>query len=59
MDKFIDKFILCQICKLPEMVMQIADDKKLIGKCNSCGGTTLIDPKHKLTSYIIKNPPEN
>jgi translation initiation factor 5 len=59
LDKFIDKYVLCPKCKLPEMVLQLSPEKQLIGKCNSCGTTTELDKKHKMTTYIIKNPPEN
>jgi len=58
LDKFIDRFVLCPKCKLPEMVLQVTPKKSLTGKCNSCGNTAELDG-HKLSTYIIKNPPEN
>lgn len=59
LDKFIDKFIICDGCKYPEMYL-VSDPKKgVVGYCNSCNHVTAIDPKHKLTTYIKKNPPEN
>ena len=57
MDKFIDKYILCQNDKYPEMRI-IIDNGQVIGKCNSCGYLTKIDPAHKLTSYMLKHPPK-
>lgn len=27
-------------------------------KCKACGNTSIIDPKHKLSTFIIKNPPK-
>lgn len=59
LDKFIEKFILCSRCRYPEMYLQVRDDKEVIGNCNACGQVTVIDPKHKLTAYIKKNPPKN
>ena len=59
LDKFIDKYILCGKCKLPEPVLQVDAQNELISKCNSCGAITHMDKKHKLTTFIIKNPPEN
>lgn len=59
LDKFIDKFILCEKCKYPETFMQVDASKGLVGVCNACGHVTVIDPKHKLTGFIKKNPPEN
>lgn len=58
LDKFIDRFVLCPKCKLPEMVLQVTAKKSLTGKCNSCGHTAELDG-HKLSTFIIKNPPEN
>lgn len=27
-------------------------------KCKACGNTSIIDPKHKLSTFIMKNPPK-
>ena len=27
--------------------------------CKACGKISMIDPKHKLYSFIVKNPPDN
>ena len=59
LDKFIDKYVLCSKCKLPEPVLQINNNKELINSCNSCGNVAKMDTKHKLTSFILKNPPKN
>lgn len=56
LDKFIDKYILCPKCKLPEMHMQVVGDK-ITGKCDSCPFVGDLDSKHKLAAFIIKKPP--
>ena len=33
-------------------------NEKINGKCDSCPFNGEIDNKHKLTSYILKNPPD-
>ena len=59
LDKFIEKFILCEKCRYPEMYLQVDSKKGVSGICNACSHVSTIDPKHKLTSYIKRNPPEN
>ena len=59
LDKFIDKYICCPKCKLPEMHMQIQEGNKIIGKCDSCPFVGELDNKHRLAAFIIKNPPKN
>jgi translation initiation factor 5 len=56
LDKFIEKYICCPKCKLPEMHMQVIGDK-IQGKCDSCPFVGDLDNKHKLATFIIKNPP--
>jgi len=38
LDKFIDKYVVCQHCKYPELTMRV-DGKNLKSVCNSCGAT--------------------
>lgn len=60
LDRFIDKFILCAKCRLPEMFIALSEKKDhLVGTCYSCGHRNIIDQAHKLTSYILKYPPQN
>ena len=56
LDKFIDKYICCPKCKLPEMHMQVAGDR-ILGKCDSCPFVGDLDNKHRLAAFIIKKPP--
>jgi translation initiation factor 2 beta subunit (eIF-2beta)/eIF-5 len=40
LDKFIEKYICCPKCRLPELHLRIRGDKKrgeIHGKCESCG----------------------
>ena len=58
MDKFIEKYICCQKCKYPEMVLSVK--KGIIsGRCNACGTRNDLDNGHKLAAFIVKNPPGN
>lgn len=56
LDGFINKFVLCQSCKNPETEIQIK--KGVLQKdCKACGHLSMVDLRHKLSSYILKNPP--
>lgn len=57
LDVFINKFVLCSSCKNPETDIILLKDGNLTRDCKACGQRTLIDPRHKLCSYICKNPP--
>lgn len=57
LDGFIKKFVLCEQCDNPETVLKVK--KNLIGaSCKACGHIFTLDMRHKLTTFIIKNPPE-
>jgi len=57
LDGFINKFVLCGSCKNPETEITIKGKDDLERDCKACGKITPIDPKHKLYTYIVKNPP--
>lgn len=57
LDGFINKFVLCASCKNPETEIQIKEKDNLQRDCKACGHISKIDPRHKLYSYILKNPP--
>ena len=50
--EFIEDIILCTVCKLPEVVIEV-EKKQLIGKCNSCSETISYDKK--LNNKILKS----
>lgn len=56
LDGFIAKFVLCKKCKNPETVMEIKEDIKL--DCKACGQRSDVDPRLKLSSFIMKNQPK-
>lgn len=57
LDGFIKKFVLCEQCENPETVLKVK--KNMIGaSCKACGHIYTMDMRHKVTTYIIKNPPE-
>ncbi|EMG47938.1 Eukaryotic translation initiation factor eIF-5, putative [Candida maltosa Xu316] len=59
LDGFINKFVLCGSCKNPETEIVLKGKDSLERDCKACGKITLLDPKHKLYSFIVKNPPDN
>ena len=58
LDTFIDKFVLCGSCKNPETDLIITKNEEIIRDCKACGQRTIVDMRHKLTTFIIKNPPK-
>jgi len=58
LDGFIRKFVLCPECENPETNLTVLAKKGMINqRCIACGHQANIDMKHKLTTYILKNPP--
>ena len=56
---FIDKFVLCPSCKNPETDLYITKTQAIYRDCKACGHRQDVDMKHKLTTFILRNPPEN
>ena len=57
LDGFIKKFVLCEKCENPETVLKVK--RNMIGaSCKACGHIFTLDMRHKLTTFIVKNPPE-
>ncbi|KAJ1667555.1 eukaryotic translation initiation factor 5 [Coemansia sp. RSA 1813] len=57
LDGFIDRFVLCGSCKCPETDLVITRDQTIFKKCKACGKRSDVDMRHKLTTFILKNPP--
>lgn len=56
--KFIDMFVLCTNCNLPETDLKLKKNGNIIQACNACGTEALCDMTHKLCTYIANNPPD-
>lgn len=60
LDGFIKKFVLCPECENPETDLNVNPKKQTIGNsCKACGYRGMLDTRHKLCTFILKNPPEN
>jgi len=58
LDVFIEKFVLCASCKNPETDLIVTKSDFIIRDCKACGQQTKVDMRHKLTTFILKNPPK-
>jgi len=58
LDVFIDKFVLCTGCKNPETDLNILKDETILRDCKACGERAPVDMRHKLVTFILKNPPK-
>uniref|UniRef100_A0A671TFF6 Eukaryotic translation initiation factor 5 n=1 Tax=Sinocyclocheilus anshuiensis TaxID=1608454 RepID=A0A671TFF6_9TELE len=60
LDGFIHKFVLCFECDNPETDLHVNPKKQTIGSsCKACGNRGMLDTRHKLCTFILKNPPES
>jgi translation initiation factor 5 len=58
-DKFIEKYVLCPKCKLPEIRIFLKKEKSEIRcKCRACGTISKLDDKHKFSNHIKNFPPK-
>eukprot|EP00172_Hildenbrandia_rubra_P000563 Plantae.Rhodophyta-Hildenbrandia_rubra.ctg13.p1 GENE.Plantae.Rhodophyta-Hildenbrandia_rubra.ctg13~~Plantae.Rhodophyta-Hildenbrandia_rubra.ctg13.p1 ORF type:complete len:424 (-),score=127.96 Plantae.Rhodophyta-Hildenbrandia_rubra.ctg13:2931-4202(-) len=57
LQKFINMFVLCENCKLPETDLKVRKNGDIVQKCNACGCTSMCDATHKLCTFIKNNPP--
>uniref|UniRef100_A0A4W6D2K1 Eukaryotic translation initiation factor 5 n=1 Tax=Lates calcarifer TaxID=8187 RepID=A0A4W6D2K1_LATCA len=58
LDGFIRKFVLCPECDNPETDLHVNPKKQTIGtSCKACGYRGMLDTRHKLCTFILKNPP--
>jgi len=56
LSKFIDIFVLCPRCKLPEIKLSV-EGEKIVIDCAACGVNSVLKTAHKLATFIIKYPP--
>lgn len=50
--KYIDAFVLCPNCRLPETIYKIKNEI-IYHKCAACGAKEMVDMSHKLCTYIL------
>lgn len=55
---FIKKYVQCYSCGNPETIVKVRKECIFL-KCKACGHTSTVDMRDKLTTFIVKNPPEN
>ncbi|XP_023753986.1 eukaryotic translation initiation factor 5 [Lactuca sativa] len=55
---FIKKYVQCYGCGNPETEVLITKTQMVQLKCAACGFISDVDMRDKLTSFILKNPPE-
>ncbi|PIA31112.1 hypothetical protein AQUCO_05200006v1 [Aquilegia coerulea] len=58
LENFIKKYVQCKECKNPETEIIITKAQMLQLKCAACGFVSDVDMSDKLTTFILKNPPE-
>lgn len=56
LDGFISKFVLCKKCKNPETDVVIKDGR-IVLDCKACGQRSEVDPRLKLSTFILRNQP--
>merc|ERR1712217_988622 len=57
LDKFIQKYVLCAKCRLPEIDLAVKKEV-VVAKCRACGWRGQMDNEHKFAKYIVKHPPD-
>lgn len=57
LDGFISKFVLCKKCQNPETDVSIKNGRIFLD-CKACGQQSEVDPRLKLSSFILKQEPK-
>jgi translation initiation factor 5 len=52
MHRYIEKFVLCPNCGLPESEYKIKSDC-IFHRCKACGAKEMVDMSHKLCNFIL------
>lgn len=58
LEAFIKKYVQCYDCGNPETMVKIKREFITL-KCKACGFVSDVDMRHKVNTFILKNPPEN
>lgn len=59
LENFIKKYVQCYGCGNPETEILITKTQMIQLKCAACGFVSDVDMRDKLTTFILKNPPES
>ncbi|KAJ6926726.1 hypothetical protein NC651_010972 [Populus alba x Populus x berolinensis] len=59
LENFIKKYVQCYGCGNPETEVIITKSQMIQLKCAACGFVSDVDMRDKLTTFIVKNPPES
>mmetsp|Transcript_1430 Transcript_1430/g.2030 ORF Transcript_1430/g.2030 Transcript_1430/m.2030 type:complete len:469 (+) Transcript_1430:495-1901(+) len=59
LEGFIKRFVQCYACGNPETEVQITKTECINLQCKACGNLSTVDMRHKLTTFILKNPPDS
>ncbi|KAL3130990.1 hypothetical protein ABBQ38_000314 [Trebouxia sp. C0009 RCD-2024] len=57
LEGFIKKFVQCYACGNPETQVKIKKENITL-KCKACGNVSNVDMRHKVTTFMLRNPPE-
>lgn len=52
MHRYIEKFVLCPVCRYPETEYKIKSDI-IWHRCKACGAKEMVDMSHKLCNFIL------
>ncbi|KAF7829887.1 putative eukaryotic translation initiation factor 5-1 [Senna tora] len=58
LENFIKKYVQCYGCGNPETEIVFTKTQMITLKCAACGFISDVDMRDKLTTFILKNPPE-
>uniref|UniRef100_A0A0D6R826 W2 domain-containing protein n=1 Tax=Araucaria cunninghamii TaxID=56994 RepID=A0A0D6R826_ARACU len=58
LENFIKKYVQCYGCGNPETEILISKAQMISMRCAACGFISEVDMRDKLTTFILKNPPE-
>ncbi|KAL3526999.1 hypothetical protein ACH5RR_011655 [Cinchona calisaya] len=58
LENFINRYVQCYGCSNPETEILITKNQMIQLKCAACGFVSDVDMRDKLTTFILKNPPE-
>ncbi|GAB2291205.1 hypothetical protein Dimus_025464 [Dionaea muscipula] len=58
LENFIEKYVQCYGCRNPETEIIITKNQMITLKCAACGFVSDVDMRAKLTTFILKNPPQ-